>query len=185
MAGFGEPGREGAQEIVDVPVFDITECSALLACTLGRRFSVVTTVERAIDQIHERLTLTGLTSRCAGIRAINIDVLAFERDREPALAALLREARLAIEQDRAEVIVLGCGGMGGLDAALAEHVPVPVIDGIAAGVKFAELSHSLGLRPSTELSYAAPPSKLIRNWPVSASAGAADEHHHPTHETRA
>jgi allantoin racemase len=35
MAGFGEPGREGAQELLDVPVFDITECAAHVACLLG------------------------------------------------------------------------------------------------------------------------------------------------------
>ena len=38
MAGFGEPGREGAQELLEVPVFDITECAALVACLLGRSY---------------------------------------------------------------------------------------------------------------------------------------------------
>lgn len=35
----GEHGREGARELLDVPVVDITEAAALYALVLGRRFA--------------------------------------------------------------------------------------------------------------------------------------------------
>src|ERR1700709_1798215 len=37
-AGFGEHGREGAQELLDVPVITITEAAAMTACLLGHRY---------------------------------------------------------------------------------------------------------------------------------------------------
>lgn len=37
LAGFGEHGREGAREILQVPVVDITEAAAHIAMPLGRR----------------------------------------------------------------------------------------------------------------------------------------------------
>ncbi|CAM5670461.1 Allantoin racemase OS=Streptomyces violarus OX=67380 GN=FHS41_005953 PE=3 SV=1 [Streptomyces violarus] len=47
MAGFGKHGREGVRELVGVPVVDITEAAAHLACLLGRRYGVVTTLARS------------------------------------------------------------------------------------------------------------------------------------------
>jgi Asp/Glu/hydantoin racemase len=47
MAGFGEHGREGARELPNVPVVDITEAAALHALVLGHRYAVVTTLARA------------------------------------------------------------------------------------------------------------------------------------------
>ena len=67
MAGFGEPGREGAQELLDVPVFDITECAAHVACLLGRSYTVVTTLDRSVPGIEDRLRLAGLSDRCASV----------------------------------------------------------------------------------------------------------------------
>jgi allantoin racemase len=115
MAGFGEPGREGAQELLDVPVFDITECAAHVACLLGRCYSVVTTLDRSVPAIEDRLRLAGLYDRCASVRASGLAVLEVDQDEERSVARIVEEARAAIEVDRAEVICLGCGGMAGLE----------------------------------------------------------------------
>jgi allantoin racemase len=72
QAGFGEHGREGLQELLDVPVVDITEAAAHVACLLGHKYSVVTTLARAVPQIEDRLRLAGLLSRCASVRASGI-----------------------------------------------------------------------------------------------------------------
>lgn len=168
MAGFGEPGRDGAQEFLDVPVYDITECAAHVACLLGRRYSVITTVDKAIDQIDDRLGAAGLTQRCASVRATGLEVLALERDRDEAFRVIVAEAHDAVSVDRAEVIVLGCGGMAGLDELVQEAVGVPVVDGLAAAVKLAESVHALGLPVSKVRSHAPPPPKYIAHWPVSA-----------------
>lgn len=44
QAGYGEHGREGLQELLNVPVVDITEAAASTAMFLGHAYSVVTTL---------------------------------------------------------------------------------------------------------------------------------------------
>jgi allantoin racemase len=165
MAGFGEPGREGARQLLDVPVMDITECSALMACTLGHRFSVVTTVSRAVPTIEDILVAVGVKERCASIRPTGLGVLELERDDELTKRRLTEEARLAIELDDAEVIILGCGGLGGFDKELEDAVGVPVIDGIVAAVKMAEACHAYGVSTSKVNAYAPPYPKDIKRFP--------------------
>jgi allantoin racemase len=167
MAGFGEPGREGAQELLDVPVFDITECAAHVACLLGRSYGVVTTLDRSVPQIEDRLRLAGLLDRCASIRSSGLAVLEVELDEEKTVSRIVDEARLAIGKDRAEVICLGCGGMAGLDEKVSSALGVPVVDGVAAAVKLAEAVVGLGLRTSKVRSYAAPLPKQMTSWPLS------------------
>lgn len=165
MAGYGEPGREGARELLGVPVLDITECSAHLACLLGHRFGVVTTLDRAKAQIEDVLRSVGLLGRCAAIRATELGVLELERDPDLTARRLAEQARAAVEVDGAEVICLGCGGMGGLDKRLEAELGVPVIDGIVAAVKMAEACHDYGVTTSKVATFAPPRPKEIVDWP--------------------
>jgi allantoin racemase len=166
LAGFGEHGREGLQELLDVPVVDITEAAAHLAHLLGHRYSVVTTLDRAVPLIEDRLTLAGLLSHCASVRASGLSVLELEESEDRAVAAIVEQATRAVEEDRAEVIVLGCGGMAGLDTAVREATGAPVVDGVAAAVKLAESLVQLGLSTSKVRTYAPPRPKAVTSWPV-------------------
>jgi allantoin racemase len=168
MAGFGEPGREGVRELLDVPVMDITESAALFACTLGHRFSVVTTIKRAVPTIEEIFLVVGIQDRCASIRPTGLGVLELERDQELTKRRLAEEARLAIDEDGAEVIVLGCGGLGGFDKELEAEVGVPVVDGIVAAVKMAEACHAYGVSTSKVNAFGRPNPKEITGWPQSS-----------------
>ncbi len=165
QAGFGEHGREGLQELLDVPVIDITEAAAHVAYLLGHRFSVVTTLDRAVPLIEERLLVAGLHTHCASVRASGIPVLELEESPDRAVSAITEEAKRAIEEDRAEVIVLGCGGMAGLDRAIRDATSAPVVDGVSAAVKLAESLVSLGLSTSKVRTYAPPRPKRVEGWP--------------------
>ncbi|MGO1949524.1 MAG: aspartate/glutamate racemase family protein [Mycobacteriaceae bacterium] len=166
QAGFGEHGREALQELVEVPVVDITEAAAHVASLVGRSYSVVTTLDRTVPLIEDRLLLAGLDRRCASVRASGLSVLELEESATRAVATIAEEARLAVEQDRAEVIVLGCGGMAGLGDAVREATGAPVVDGVAAAVQLAESLVNLGLRTSKVRTYATPRPKGITGWPL-------------------
>ncbi len=166
LAGFGEHGREGLQELLDVPVVDITEAAAHLAHLLGHRYSVVTTLDRAVPLIEDRLMLAGLLSHCASVRASGLSVLELEESEDRSVAAIVEQAKRAVEEDRAEVIVLGCGGMAGLDTAVREATGAPVVDGVAAAVKLAESLVQLGLSTSKVRTYAPPRPKSVASWPL-------------------
>jgi allantoin racemase len=167
LAGFGDHGRDGLAELLDVPVFDIAECAAIIAQLLGRTYSVVTTLQRSVAAIEDRLRLAGLAQRCASVRVCGLGTAAADADLSAAFAAILAEATRAVEDDHAEVICLGCGGLAGLEEAIADRLGVPVVDGVAAAVRLAEAVVGLGLSTSKVCTYATPEPNTIVGWPLS------------------
>ncbi len=165
QAGYGEHGREGLQELLEVPVVDITEAAASTAQFLGHKYSVVTTLDRAVPLIEDRLKLAGLDARCASVRASGLGVLELEADPEAAVEAIAAEAVRAVQEDHAEVICLGCGGMAELNERVAARTGVPIVDGVAAAVTIAESLVRLGLTTSKVRTYAPPRPKAFKNWP--------------------
>ena len=169
QAGYGEHGREGLQELLDVPVVDITEAAASTAMFLGHRYSVVTTLDRTVPLIEDRLKLAGLDARCASVRASGMAVLELESDPDAAVKAIVAQSVRAVEDDRAEVICLGCGGMAGLTEQVVQRTGVPVVDGVAAAVTIAESLVRLGLRTSKVRTYAPARPKRFKDWPRTAA----------------
>ncbi|WP_406689944.1 aspartate/glutamate racemase family protein [Saccharopolyspora sp. ID03-671] len=167
QAGYGEHGREGLQELFDVPVVDITEAAATTAQFVGRTYSVVTSLDRTVPLIEDRLRAAGLSDRCASVRASGMAVLDLERDPQAAVDAIAEEAVRAVREDRAEAICLGCGGMAGLSERVVARTGVPVVDGVTAAVTIAESLVRLGLKTSKVRTYAPPRPKEMTNWPPS------------------
>ena len=165
QAGYGEHGREGLQELLNVPVVDITEAAASTAMFLGHAYSVVTTLDRTVPLIEDRLKLAGLYQRCSSVRASGMAVLELEEHPLAAMEAIVHQAELAIREDKAEVICLGCGGMAGLDERIRQRTGVPVVDGVTAAVTIAESLVRLGLSTSKIRTYATPRPKTIIGWP--------------------
>lgn len=133
---------------------------------LGHKYSVVTTLDRTVPLIEDRLRLAGLDAKCASVRASGLPVLALETDPERTIEAIVDEAEAAVREDKAEVICLGCGGMAGLDDKIRERTGVPVVDGVSAAVKLAESLVGLGLSTSKVRTYAPPRPKRITGWPL-------------------
>lgn len=165
QAGYGEHGREGLQELLDVPVVDITEAAASLAMLLGHKYSVVTTLDRTVPLIEDRLKLAGVHERCASVRASGMSVLELEESPGRAVEAIVEQAIEAVIRDKAEVICLGCGGMAGLDQLIRDRAGVPVVDGVTAAVALAESLVRLELKTSKVRTYATPRPKKIVGWP--------------------
>jgi allantoin racemase len=171
LAGFGEHGRDGLQELIEQPVIEICEASAYAAMLIARSYSVVTTLQRSVAAIEDRLRLAGLAERCASVRASGMSTLDIDADPEGAIRGIVDEARIAVTHDRAEAICLGCAGMTGLEEAINAELGVPVVDGIGAAVRLAEAVVGLGLKTSKLCTYAAPEPKVITGWPLTQPAG--------------
>lgn len=167
LGGFGEYGRDGLAELLDVPVFDVAESGAHLAMLLGRTFSVVTTLPRARAHIEDRLLVAGLDRKCASVRATGLGTRALDDDPDASIDKIVSAAQRAIDEDGAEVIVLGCGGMAGWTERIAARLGVPVIESIVAAVALAEAVVGLKLTTSKIGSYAPPPAKALTGWPLS------------------
>ncbi|MEB6592544.1 aspartate/glutamate racemase family protein [Pseudomonas asiatica] len=166
QAGYGEHGREGLQELLNVPVVDITDAAASTAMYLGHAYSVITTLDRTVPLIEDRLKLSGLYDRCASVRASGLAVLELEADPQRAVEAIVEQAERAVRDDKAEVICLGCGGMAGLDEQIRQRTGVPVVDGVSAAVTIAEALVRMGLSTSKVRTYATPRAKKVVGWPM-------------------
>lgn len=165
MAGFGEHGREGARELLDVPVVDITEAAAVHAMMLGSRYGVVTTLPRVRGLIEDSLATAGMLQRCAAIEATDLPVLGLGEDAATTREAFADAGRRAIAKG-ADVLCLGCAGFTSLQADLSRSLGVPIVDGVTAAVALAEGLVRLGQRTSKAGPYATPLPKPRPGWPV-------------------
>jgi allantoin racemase len=173
IACFDDPGLEACRELVDVPVIGICEAAMAAASMVGHGFSVVTTLPRAIPIIEALALKYGYERHCRSVRAAAIPVLALEEDGTAAADKVRAEVLAAIEQDGAEAVLLGCAGMTDLAVALTQETGVPVIDGVAAAVKFAEALVGLGLKTCKRGAYAPPRPKTYSG--ALAAAAPADK----------
>ncbi|MHA2358154.1 MAG: aspartate/glutamate racemase family protein [Candidatus Heimdallarchaeaceae archaeon] len=120
-----DPNLFAIKEITKKPVVGIGEASMKIASMLGHRFSVVSTAKHSIPNKEAVIRRYHLQDAMASVRAPEGD-LSNLSDEEKYLHA----AKLAIEEDMAEVIVLGCAGLTGLDKQLQKKLGVPVLDGV-------------------------------------------------------
>jgi allantoin racemase len=166
LACYGDPGLYAAREISPVPVVGIAEASMLMACTVAHKWSIVTVLPRIKPMMENMVRMHGLEGRCASIRTTPLSVLDCEHDPTAAEREIAKAARAAIEEDGAEAILLGCGGMGPLDQTVGAALPgIPVIDGIACAVKLLEGLHDYGLRTSRVAAFKEPEPKEFVPYP--------------------
>jgi len=158
IACFDDTGLDAARAMAGIPVVGICEAALAMAGFIAKRFTVVTTLERSRVPVEELARRYGFAER-AKVRAANIPVLSLEDPNSGARDRLRSEIANAIEEDKAEAIVLGCAGMADLARTLQGEFGMPVIDGVGAAVKQAEALVALGLTTSKRGAYAAPIAK--------------------------
>jgi len=164
IACFGDPGLDAARELTTAPVIGIAEAAFHAASFVATGFSVVTTMTRTCITAERLVQRYGFERTCRGIHGTDIPVLALEEGGEELLARIEAAARQALLADRSGAIVLGCGGMAGLCAALQQRLGVPVVDGVTAAVKMAEALVALGLKTEKRGDYAPPLPKPWLGW---------------------
>jgi allantoin racemase len=124
-----DPNLDVMKEITEKPVVGIGEASMKMASMLGHLFSVVSTAKHSIPNKEALVRKYHLQNMLASVKAPPDDMTACG-DEEKTLQA----ATAAVEEDMAEVIVLGCAGMAGLDKRIQEKLGVPVLDGVVCAL---------------------------------------------------
>ncbi len=157
IACFSDPGLDAAREATDLPVVGIQDAAMHLAAQLGYRFSVLTTLKHRAPLRERAALLAGLDRRLASCRPLDLPVLETVVNREQVVQKIITIGRQAIEEDGAEVLVLGCAGLGDLALRAGRELGVPVIDPNAAALKLCEALVDLGLAHSRAGLYHARP----------------------------
>ena len=159
IAAFGDPGLGGARELMDAPVIGLAEASMLSACMLGRRFSIVSFSQTLGPWFRECVEAHGLASRLASIRLLDSAFASIGNVQNEKEELLIDLARRAVEEDEADVIVLAGAPLAGLAGRVRSRIAVPVIEGIAAAVKQAQLLVDLAPRKPIAGTYRRPQPK--------------------------
>jgi allantoin racemase len=153
IACFDDTGLDAARQIATAPVIGIGEAACHAATLIAHTFSIVTTLERSVPALEVNVRKYGFERRCVRVRAAEVPVLALEDETSDARARIDAEIARALAEDRAEAIVLGCAGMAKLARDLTARHGMPVIDGVGAAVKLAEMLATLGHRTSKRGGY--------------------------------
>lgn len=143
-----DSGLAALRSRLSIPVVAPAITAFHTACMLGHTFSILTMWPQWYPLYRKTIKEYGLESRLASIRSIDVrpDTQALLQGKEDVVFAKLLEAgRRAIEEDGADVIVLGSTTMHQSHAYLAEHLPVPVLNPGVIAYKQCELLLDLGL----------------------------------------
>ena len=136
IACYSDPGIDACRSVATCPVFGIQESGTLMAMARGDRFGVIALSDRSIARHMRYLARMQVLPRLARERAADLSV-AESASEGNTFDTLMRTGELLRDQDRADVIILGCAGMARHRAALEDRLGVPVIDPTQAAVAMA------------------------------------------------
>jgi len=172
LLGGGDPGYMEAREIgrqYRIPITSCAHAQMHTAGLLGNKFSIVDIGETHNMQMYHLVVQYRLTERCASIRNINYPLpspnfpndkpIEVERDRalngapSGMLDAAVTESIAAIEDDGADVIVLGCSASYWMQPLLQKRLTeigweVPVLEGYRCAIAVARTLVDLGVDAS-------------------------------------
>jgi allantoin racemase len=137
---FYDVGLREAREVSRKAVVTAPCQSALMfASQLGNSFSVIVGREKWISKMSENVHLYGLDRHLASMRSVKMGVHDFQVDHDLTASRLMEAGRRAVEEDLAEVLILGCTIEFGFYEKMQQELGVPVIDAVLAPFKMAEL----------------------------------------------
>ena len=162
-----DPVLDAAREISKIPVVAPRNSALHLALTLGTKFGIVTVQGNSLKKCMEAgVRKEGLESFCSGVRYLKMPVLDIPTNPEKTQEELLQLCKISIEEDGADVIVLGCTGLSheiDLEPIML-NLGIPILDPWVVAVKTAFMLAESGLSHS-KVAYPFPPKKKINEAP--------------------
>jgi len=138
LACFSDPGLQAAREVSDILVLGIEETTLHVAAMLGHKFTILTPLAKRIPAKEHEVRAYGLELALASVRSLDLSVSETDADPEATKKRILEEARLARDEDGAEVIVLGCDGMVGYAKDVEQELDLVVLDPTSVAFKVCE-----------------------------------------------
>jgi Asp/Glu/hydantoin racemase len=136
VACFSDPGVYAAREAVRKPVLGIARCALAQALAMGERLGIVSILPASVARHRRQIADMGAEGRLAADLPLGMTVAELSHDRrlEERLTSV---GRSLAEKHGADVLVLGCAGMGRMQGFLEARLGVPVIDPVHAAAAMA------------------------------------------------
>lgn len=133
VACMCDPGVGVLREALSIPVLGAAESTFHIAAMLGSRFGVLDVTDDARVSVRNLVAVYGLRDKFSSFRSINILPELLGSDPAKTNAALAAQAKKAVLEDQADVLVLNCTGLLGcaqsvMQSLAADGLHVPVID---------------------------------------------------------
>jgi len=160
-----DPGIKACKEVLSIPAVGVGEAGSLYGLLLGGRFSVLTVLTNTIGVTREVFEGVVGSGHMVSVRSVEIPVADLGGSAEDLYQALLSIARLAVVEDGAQVLVLGCTCMVGVAERLQKEVSaatgvfVPVVSPGAAALHLAQSLVLMNYRQSG-IKFMTPPRKV-------------------------
>lgn len=170
---FYDTALYDAREISgDMLVLAPCQASVQLAMTLANTFSVIVGQRKWVHQMQSTIYEYGYGEKLMSFRDINMNVVEFQQDHECTRSKLIEAGRLAVTEDHAESLILGCTLETGFYKELETELGVPVIDPSLAVFKSAEhaalFKQVFGWKPSRKWGSGEPPAKEVAEFGIFA-----------------
>ena len=136
IACYSDPGIDAAREVTKAPVFGMQESGFLTAMTRGDRIGVVAISEGSILRHRKYLRRIGVLNRMVAERPLNVSV-AQTASGKGTFERLEEVSNALVQQDSADVVVLGCAGLSVYRSRLETILQRPVVDPTQSAVAMA------------------------------------------------
>lgn len=166
---FCDPALDAAKEICEnMVVVGVMEASVHIASFLASRFSILAAQQKSVQDFRDNLIKYGLKDKLASFRSLGISAAELMKDSNETAERMRKEIRLAIDEDGAEAVILGCTLQLGHFQELQKEFGIPVIDAPLAALKTAEslisLRDDFGWYTSKICSYLTPSKEELASW---------------------
>jgi Asp/Glu/hydantoin racemase len=169
---MSDSGMAALRSVLSIPVIGPGRHAMLTALMLGEKFSILVMWDRWRPLYAKTLGELGFREKCASIRSIGIrpdNKSLLTGKEEDVFPKLLEAGQCCIDEDGADVIILGSTTMHQAHAYLAERLTVPVINPGPLTYRLAETALKLNLTHS-RVTYPAP---LVPKHDMIRAIGAA------------
>lgn len=153
---MSDSGVAALRSVLRIPVVGAGRTAFMTALMLGSKFSILVMYKPWIPMQQKTLKEYQLMDKVASIRSIDVPPepysknggVALEETEARILPLLEEQGRRAMEEDGAEVILMGSTTMYRAAAYLAERLPIPVINAGPLTYRYAETFVDLKLTQS-------------------------------------
>jgi allantoin racemase len=125
---LADPCIEASREIANIPVIGPGEISIHIACLLGHKFTIISPTKKTALQIELNVKKIGIESRLAAVIPLGIGVLDLEENPKNTIQAVVEKAQKSVNENGADVIILGCTGLAYWAEEIQKRLNVPVIE---------------------------------------------------------
>ncbi len=164
--GLREAREVSKNAVVTAPC----QSSLVFASHLGNTFSVLVGRKKWIPRMAENIRMYGYADKMVSMIPLELGVYDFQANVKRTTALMLEEGTKAVEEDNAEVLILGCTIEFGFREEMQQKLGVPVIDAVSAPFKLAEMladsSERFHWYPSRRWGSEQPPNEEITSWKI-------------------